>query len=350
MYNKRNEEEYMLFSIIMPAYNAEKFIEFSIKSVLAQTVSSWELIIVDDGSYDNTVNICKKYSEKDSRIKIVRCKNSGVSNARNIGISYAIGEYIVFLDSDDSLMESCIEIYQRLIKESCQDIIISNYYTQTRCIKKARKIDAQVISSKEKIEELFEMALRQSQYHGEKWFGNLHSVWGKCFKKSIIKANSLKFDTNLSIGEDLLFFVSYIKYCSGTVLTDEVTYCYRINEDSIMHSTTWKGSQMGVRLFNEITLMTKGIVSNKALLDLWTEISENNWECIHRSKLSFREKYLAFKELMNQRPYMLFSDGTIVEYGSIKQKIYDRLIRCKCPFVLMMITYFRIKKNNLAKV
>ena len=96
--------------------------------------------------------------------------------------------------------------------------------------------------------------------------------------------------------------------------------------------------------------MTKGIVSNKALLDLWTEISENNWECIHRSKLSFREKYLAFKELMNQRPYMLFSDGTIVEYGSIKQKIYDRLIRCKCPFVLMMITYFRIKKNNLAKV
>lgn len=340
----------MLFSIIMPAYNAEKFIEFSIKSVLAQTVSSWELVIVDDGSYDKTVNICEKYSEKDSRIKIVRCKNSGVSNARNIGISNAAGEYIVFLDSDDSLTENCIEIYQRIIKESCQDVIISNYYVQTTCIKKARKIDAQVINAREKIEELFEMALRQSQYHGDKWFGNLHSVWGKCFKKSIIMAHSLKFNTNLAIGEDLLFFISYIKYCSGVMLTDEVTYCYRINDDSVMHSTTWKGSQMGIRLFNEVALMTKGKVSNKALLDLWTEISENNWECIHRSRLSFREKYFAFKELMNQRPNMLFSNKIIVEYGSIKQKIYYRLIKCKCPFVLMMITYFRIKKNNLAKV
>lgn len=339
----------MLFSIIMPAYNAEKFIEFSIKSVLAQTVSSWELVIVDDGSYDETVDICKKYSEKDNRIKIVRCKNSGVSNARNIGISYATGEYIVFLDSDDSLIENCIEIYQRLIKESRQDVIISNYYTQTTYIKKARKIDAQVISSKEKMEELLEMALRQSQYHGDKWFGNLHSVWGKCFKKSIIKAHRLKFNTNISIGEDLLFFVSYIKYCSSAVLTDEVTYCYRINENSIMHSTTWKGSQMGIRLFNEIALMTRGKVSNKALLDLWTEVSENNWGCIHRSKLSFREKYFVFKELMNQRPCMLFSDQIIVEYGSRKQKIYYKLIRCKCPFMLMMITYFRIKKNNLVK-
>ena len=339
----------MLFSIIMPAYNAEKFIEFSIKSVLAQTVSSWELVIVDDGSYDNTINICKNYSEKDNRIKIVECRNSGVSNARNIGVSYASGEYIVFLDSDDSLIENCIEIYLRLIKELCQDLIISNYYTQTTCIKKARKIDAQVISSKEKIEELFEMALRQSQYHGDKWFGNLHSVWGKCFKKSIIKAHSLKFNTNLSIGEDLLFFVSYIKYCSCVVLTDDVTYCYRINEDSIMHSTTWKGSQMGIRLFNEITMVTKGNVSSKAFLDLWTEVSENNWECIHRSKLSFREKYLAIKEFMNQQFCMLFSDKIIAEYGSIKQKIYYRLIRCKCPFALMMITYFRIKKNNSLK-
>ena len=202
----------MLFSIIMPAYNAEKFIEFSIKSVLAQTVSSWELVIVDDGSYDNTINICKNYSEKDNRIKIVECRNSGVSNARNIGVSYASGEYIVFLDSDDSLIENCIEIYLRLIKELCQDLIISNYYTQTTCIKKARKIDAQVISSKEKIEELFEMALRQSQYHGDKWFGNLHSVWGKCFKKSIIKAHSLKFNTNffnLILYNNILYFNLY---------------------------------------------------------------------------------------------------------------------------------------------
>lgn len=339
----------MLFSIIMPAYNAERFVEFSIKSVLAQTISSWELVIVDDGSCDNTVNICEKYSKKDNRIKIVRCKNSGVSNARNIGISYATGEYIVFLDSDDWLIENCIEIYQRLIEESCQDVIISNYYTQATCIKKARKIDVQVINSPEKIEELLEMALRQSQYHGDKWFGNLHSVWGKCFKKNIIQVHSLKFNTNLSIGEDLLFFVSYIKYCSGIVLTDEATYCYRINEDSIMHSTTWKGSQMGISLFNEITLMTKGKVSNKALLDLWTEVSENNWECIHRLKLPFQKKYLIFKELVNQQPCIPFSDKIIVEYGSRKQKVYYKLIKCKWSFVLMVITYFRIKKNNLTK-
>lgn len=95
-----NDEK--LVSIVMPAYNAEKYIEESIKSVLYQTYSNWELIIVNDCSLDNTYEIAKKYQEKDSRIKLYSLfKNQGVANARNIAINNAKGKYIAFLDSDD---------------------------------------------------------------------------------------------------------------------------------------------------------------------------------------------------------------------------------------------------------
>ena len=90
-----------IFSIIVPVYNTEQFLDKCVSSILAQTYNDFELILVDDGSPDNCSQICDKYAQSDSRIKVIHKKNSGVSSARNLGISVARGTYIWFVDSDD---------------------------------------------------------------------------------------------------------------------------------------------------------------------------------------------------------------------------------------------------------
>jgi len=114
-------------SIIMPAYNAEKFIEESIKSVISQTFKEFELIIINDGSNDNTINIIKKYEQKDSRIYVIDKKNEGLSDARNQGLKIAKGKYIFFLDSDDCIQENTLEILYSLESENKKIIVACEF-------------------------------------------------------------------------------------------------------------------------------------------------------------------------------------------------------------------------------
>ena len=114
-------------SVIMPAYNAEKFIDESIMSVINQTFKDFELIIVNDGSIDNTVNIIKKYIKKDSRIKVINKKNGGLSDARNVGIKNSNGDYIFFMDSDDCIQEDTLEILYSLQDDKEMTIVACEF-------------------------------------------------------------------------------------------------------------------------------------------------------------------------------------------------------------------------------
>ena len=99
----------LLVSVIMPAYNTEEYIEKAIQSVLEQTFSNWELLVIDDGSPDNLAEIVKKYENRDSRTRLIQQVNQGVSVARNLGIEEAQGKYISFLDSDDYYLATFLE-------------------------------------------------------------------------------------------------------------------------------------------------------------------------------------------------------------------------------------------------
>ena len=121
------EKKKSLVSIIVPAYNAEKFIDKCIRSVLNQSYPNLELILVDDGSTDETGKICEEYASKDTRVRVIHKKNSGVSAARNMGprnmgLSSAIGEYVVFLDSDDWLDEDIVELALKKYQKNCINI------------------------------------------------------------------------------------------------------------------------------------------------------------------------------------------------------------------------------------
>ena len=120
-----------MISVIIPVYNVEKYLENSVKSVLAQTFGDFEIIMVDDGSFDNSPAICDSLVEKDSRVRVIHKKNEGVSVARNTGLDAVKGDYIFFMDSDDLITENCFDVLMTALKTNDADIAMGNlYYTR----------------------------------------------------------------------------------------------------------------------------------------------------------------------------------------------------------------------------
>lgn len=117
-----------LISVIVPVYNTEQYLVECLESILKQTYSNIEVILVDDGSIDSSGNICDEFAEKDSRVRVFHKKNEGVAVARNFGIQHSNGEYVVIVDSDDVAVDRMIEVLYTQIKEKNADIAIGNYY------------------------------------------------------------------------------------------------------------------------------------------------------------------------------------------------------------------------------
>lgn len=337
----------IFFSIIIPVYNAEKYLADAIESVLNQTFQAWELILVNDGSEDESFTICNKYAKNDSRICIINQQNKGVSAARNQGINYAQGDWIIFLDADDWLENSYLhEVRHMLDTKDVTDLIVCNYFSVLNNEKKCRKKITQTSIGKEKIGTLIEASLRMSQWHGHEWYGNLRTVWGKCFRSSIIKTNNISFDSRLRIGEDMLFLLEVIQKVNKILFLDKPLYNYRINDESVMQHISWKGSEQGIIYFEKVEEVVGSSVPEGAMADLWLETAERDWETIHKTNFSPKKKYLLFRELLNNYLYKRFSRKNSYSYSSHKQRLYTFFIRHKYIIMLMALSYMRMKNQE----
>lgn len=196
-------------SIIIPVYNTDSYLRKCIDSVLNQTVSDFELLLIDDGSSDGCSSICDEYSQHDYRIKVIHKKNQGVSVARNVGLDLAKGYWITFVDSDDWIESTYLET---LLNFSDADIVMG-YYT--------------VEGWNEWISEPFE----NKRYENISEFLTKYALKSnfmvaKLFRRSIIEYNNLRFDTTISYGEDTLFIFSYLRYVSSIHTDSKVIYNY----------------------------------------------------------------------------------------------------------------------------
>lgn len=200
-------------SIIVPAYNCEGTIEKCILSVINQSFLDWELILIDDGSIDNTREICRRYADS-IKIFLYSQQNSGVSSARNFGIKKATGEYLLFVDSDDFLLEDALSIIYDSMKG--KDICFYNY----QIIKLNKKRSNNYISKPE----ILDISNFKKIFPEMYLSGYINPPWSKCYKKSIITE---KFEEGLSIGEDLLFNLNYLKKCRIIGLDPREVYGYQ---------------------------------------------------------------------------------------------------------------------------
>ena len=220
-----------LVSVIIPAYNAEKFIERCLSSVKRQTYKNIEFIVVDDGSTDGTKNLCEKFISEDSRFKYYYKKNGGVSSSRNFGIERSLGEYIAFIDSDDYIDDNHIE---SLVSN------IDGYGLSVCAVVKEDKNSA-IISRQPDKEKKF--TAKQAVYDMLRYSCVGRYSVNKLFLRSVIMKHNIRFDTGLAISEDTKFCFDYISNINNdsksrtpnyefVKYTGAATYHYIQNADS----------------------------------------------------------------------------------------------------------------------
>jgi hypothetical protein len=255
-----------LISIIIPAYNAEKYLTSCLSSIEQQTYQNFEVIIIDDGSNDFTGDICDAFATKDTRFKVIHQKNQGVSVARNKGIEKARGEYIAFIDSDDKITPEYLSSFG--LKN---DIEIQGHVIYENNIQRS------VIYPKRKVQEDVAKVFCLGPFNS--------AVWGKIFKTSIIKDNKIVFPVNLCFSEDTIFLLQYIKHCKTLAVFDAAEYIY------IKHSGSLTDKKYPM---NDMMLKEKMIVESYKLLFPESKFQK---DFLREVSLSIISKYYFYYDL-----------------------------------------------------
>lgn len=206
-------------SIVIPVYNAEKYLDACLSSILNQDMHSYEVILVDDGSSDSSPMICDRYSATDSRFRTIHKENRGVSSARNAGISLGQGEYVMFVDADDALCPDALSVLSSLTVEK-PDIVIGGFNINQGEIPYRTVIPYESeFYPYAGLPTFFDATMHR---HGELFRG----PWAKLYRSSVIKKHSLLFDENLSYAEDKLFVYQFMNRISSAAAADIPVYEY----------------------------------------------------------------------------------------------------------------------------
>lgn len=217
-------------SIIVPVYNAERFLEQCVESIIAQSYADFELLLVDDGSKDRSGEICDQYKQKDSRVKVFHLPNGGVSKARNHGLNQAQGQYVTFADADDWLEATALETYVKNFGEGI-DIVRAGY-------KKEGK-EQKAVSTKSFVTD------NMSEYFLETENSRYHAfVWNSMYKRELI--GDQRFDESISFCEDHLFSYAYYLKCRKFCTLSEIAYHYRIQDSATLSDVQDAGARFKV--------------------------------------------------------------------------------------------------------
>ncbi len=227
-------------SVIVPIYNVEKYLNRCIESIVNQTYNNLEIILVDDGSTDNCPEMCDKWDEKDSRIKVIHKENGGVSSARNAGLDVASGNYIAFADGDDYLDTDMFRIlYEKAIDENADIVACNLIYVNDNeeLLKESWYADAAAAGNKEVLKAYFSDSFIAP------------GCPAKLYKASIINSKKSRFPLNVKIGEDFLFNFYVFSACEKVVHIKEGLYFYYMRDDSAVHTASepminrWKNTK-----------------------------------------------------------------------------------------------------------
>lgn len=237
-----------LISVIVPVYNAKDYLEKCVDSLLKQTYSNIEIILVDDGSKDGSSELCEKLKKKDNRILVIHQKNQGVSAARNVGIKASRGDYVGFVDSDDYIEKDMLSTLYNNAISSCADISICGYRAiNEKEIKDSEKKDEynKNIVVSEDIDLFYKMIVKEF-----KGF-----MCNKLFSRNII--DEMKFDCNIKVCEDLLAIIEVSKSIKKFCYENTVLYNYIMRESSAIHKKDYSKYYTAVIAYKKIIKFLK---------------------------------------------------------------------------------------------
>lgn len=210
-----------MISVIIPVYNADQCIKCCVDSILAQSFTDFDLVLINDGSKDASGVICDEYARKDTRIRVFHKENGGVSSARNLGLENARGEWIIFVDSDDFLPN---DAFKNLLENNNEDLIIGGY--KNHCGDELLTlIEEKNVITNVDFKKFLSLNINSTLFR---------TPWCKLFKKEIIDRENLRFDNTLVFGEDTVFVTSYLLHCKSIRNCNKYCYnYYNIGDDYI---------------------------------------------------------------------------------------------------------------------
>jgi glycosyltransferase involved in cell wall biosynthesis len=213
-------------SIIVPVYNGEKSLSRCLDSILAQDYKDIEVIVIDDGSRDDSFRIISEYAQKDKRIVPIHKENSGVSATRNIGLSLARGDYIRFVDVDDWIPFDSVKLMVRAMEEENTDMVVADFYRVVD-----EKISKKGSIKKEAVITVEEYADRMLLSPADFYYG---AIWNKLYRKKIIDDHQLAMDENISYSEDAIFNLQYLLHTDRIFVLRSAVYYYVKTEGSLV--------------------------------------------------------------------------------------------------------------------
>lgn len=249
-------------SIIVPIYNAEVFLSKSIESLQKQTLKDIEIILINDGSTDRSLEICKKYGVKDSRIKIIDKPNAGVSAARNSGLEIATGKYIGFLDADDWAEPIMyLNMYENMEKFQ-SNVCITNYISSNKIIK--LNFDNQLLNKDEILQKLIPNLLAPSDLDSN-GYTIMGSVWRLLINRSFLEKTDITFKEDLKYKEDKVFCLELFLKSKVISVDHNAYYHYVINSNSLTQTYSKDIAQRSMIVSNYI----KKILENENVLEMY---------------------------------------------------------------------------------
>lgn len=315
------------FSIIIPVYNCEKYLERCITSVLNQTFKEFELILINDGSKDSSLEICKEVEKKDDRVKIIVQDNQGPGAARNNGIRCASGDYIVFIDSDDYVEASCLIELQEYLQKNPVDILFKGFKFENQ---KNGDILAKV--------SLPNGVYGKSEFHSivkDLIYNDLFGyTWCKVIKTDLFRKYKISFDTKYSLHEDLILICKMCEKAKTIGILNTTSYHYTKNDETLC--TKFRSDMVDNMEF-----------VNKQVFDFYQNIDIDNKDemILQRAVFSLFLILKNFSGVNNlnayRNEYKKLLDGRTVNEIRNRRKIYPKVIKGKKKWIIYFICVFR---------
>lgn len=308
-----------LVSVVIPAYNVEKYLEKCVCSLLKQTYKNYEIIIIDDGSTDKTFEVSKMLELRNSKVKAFHQENQGVSVARNQGMQYASGNYYLFVDADDYVSQKYVEALIYCVNKA--DMAMVGYTSKTNELEENLDDDVCIICAK---------SMRNQILCGVAYDGYL---WNKIFRSDIVKQNGMKFEKNVTVWEDMFFVLEYLKCSKKVHIIKNKLYYYRYREESAVNNLRIDK----YRSKYEIMKKLKNLMSNE---------SE---QCRHKISYLYYETMLSY---INKAFYDC--KETYNAYTILKSRNFMEFIQQKNVVFILKYIYLQLEmlfssrvKNNI---
>lgn len=325
-----------MISVVIPLYNIEAYIGKCIESVLAQTCENMEILLIDDGSDDQSGAVCDAYARKDTRIRVLHQKHGGVGAARNAGIAEAVGEYIYFLDGDDFIAPSLLQMAKDAIERENSDVCCFGYVRVSE--------SGEELYTRQFDDGIYEIAAEEDKFEfmARKYFyyrcGS--EVWNRLYRRKIIQKKSLRFeDQKLVQGEDMLFNFHYLLYTDRVVVLPDAPYFYRERANSLLQEL----KQAQLKRYHKLMLYAWDYVQisrNKKmadyffvlygifLLDGWRRVFERRGaEGIREEMEAVENAVFAQKQMQD----ILSRPGEINRYcGQIRGRMCRHILKMVC--------------------